>query len=318
MKNVVRVVILSIALAIASTGVGAQDLTLPMSQPAKAKVKKKRSISGWALMVGAVAAGAAITRTPAYIANNLAEHPEQLEDYFAKHPDRRAAVANYLLDVKLNQKQARENYDRYRKLADAMNLGGIPPYAGPPEPATLAHDRPAEELTPEDVVSVHPIPEDSWSNIIVSPEGERIDTSTEFPNREIHDWSDYLYLKAQSKILEERMTAEGKGVRPRGYATHHIVAWDDGRFPECEHLRQLLASNNIDVNDPSNGVYLPTRKVTKNQNEAYHPEIHTETYYMNLWDRLKYLDGDPALIRSELEKVGSELSKNKFPYKRPK
>lgn len=104
------------------------------------------------------------------------------------------------------------------------------------------------------------------------------------------------------------------GQRPSGYAAHHIVAWDDNRYPICQTLRDLLNNNTIGINDAENGVYLPTRKVTKNTNEAYHPEIHTDKYYNNIYNRLSIYDGDKQGMQNELTKIGSELKSNQFKY----
>lgn len=94
----------------------------------------------------------------------------------------------------------------------------------------------------------------------------------------------------------------------------HIVAWDDNRYPVCQDIRDLLSNNGIGINDAENGVYLPTRKVTKNLNEAYHPEIHTKNYYENVNDVLEKFDGDTQGMKNALKDIGQKLKNNNFKY----
>ena len=160
-----------------------------------------------------------------------------------------------------------------------------------------------------------PVQQQPFSNIINTPKGEQLDTATEFPNQPIASWEDYVYAKSQSKILAEAMKAAGMGQKPLGYAAHHIVAWDDNRYPVCQDLRDLLSNNNIGINDSENGVYLPTRKSTKSANEAYHPEIHTKDYYENIYAQLKVFSNSPQEMRDELVDIGMQLKNNQFKYR---
>lgn len=57
-------------------------------------------------------------------------------------------------------------------------------------------------------------------------------------------------------------------------AAHHIVA---GNSPKAAESRAILQEYGIDINDSSNGVFLPTaRNVAVG---AYHPSLHTNAYY---------------------------------------
>ena len=57
-------------------------------------------------------------------------------------------------------------------------------------------------------------------------------------------------------------------------AAHHIVA---GNSPKAAEARATLQKYVIDINDPANGVFLPTAKDVAEG--AYHPSLHTNAYY---------------------------------------
>jgi hypothetical protein len=81
---------------------------------------------------------------------------------------------------------------------------------------------PQQEQNPNSHILDNPIQNQPFSNIISTPQGEQLDTSTEFPNQPIASWEDYIYAKIQAQILADAMKAAGMGQRQLGYAAHHI------------------------------------------------------------------------------------------------
>ena len=75
--------------------------------------------------------------------------------------------------------------------------------------------------------------------------------------------------KGNSSLLNKNMG----GQRPDGYAAHHIVAGD---APGAEKAQKILEDFGIDINDASNGVYLPTNDFSGGAN---HRTLHTNEYY---------------------------------------
>lgn len=256
--------------------------------------------------------GAAYLASPMHKARDLSYHLDTVEPYFNIHPEDFKPIAEYVLKALFNPAN-KADYDRYKKLAEMMNLE-IPPYSPPVKNRPTVLVTPIQEQNPNNNILENPIQKPPFSNIISTPQGEQFDTSTEFPNQPMATWEDYIYAKTQAQILADEMKAAGMGQKPKGYAAHHIVAWDDNRYPVCQDLRDLLVNNGIDINSAENGVYLPTRKVTKTPNEAYHPEIHTKDYYENVNNVLEKFDGDTQGMKNALKDIGQKLKNNQFKY----
>jgi hypothetical protein len=88
-----------------------------------------------------------------------------------------------------------------------------------------------------------------------------------------------LFAAAQglpsSKVLAKALELSGVE-RPEGYEAHHIVA---GRLDRADVARKMLKKFKIDINDASNGVFLPANKTTVNINgEAVHRPLHSTSY----------------------------------------
>lgn len=260
-----------------------------------------------------VAGGALYAQSAMHKARDLSYHLPKVDSYFKVNPQDFNPVAKYVLWALANPAN-KKDYDRYTKLAEVMGLDNIPPYNPPKVNNPTVLTNPHQEQNPNDNILENPVQEQPFSNIIYTPEGKQLDTSTEFPNQPIASWEDYIYAKTQAQILADAMKAAGYGQRPAGYASHHIVAWDDNRYPVCQDLRDLLSNNGIGINDAENGVYLPTRKVTKNSNEAYHPEIHTDKYYNNVYQELRNYNNDPQGMKNALKDIGQKLKNNQFKY----
>lgn len=253
-----------------------------------------------------------------HISRHLSKHTDEVEPYFKRHPKDFNPVSKYVLNA-LAHPLNKSDYDRYKKLAEIMGLENIPPYVTPAAtPELKVPESPVQ--VPDATSGIHENPmaqSDPSSNIIHTPKGEPFDTSTEFPNERISTWEDYLFLKTESQKLADNMEAAGLGKRPAGYAAHHIVAWSKSCYAVCQDLRDLLDNNGIGINDSINGVYLPHFKATKNKNEAYHPGIHTEKYYDDLFIRLQLYNGNTESLKNELSIVARELKTNTFNYDKP-
>jgi hypothetical protein len=258
--------------------------------------------------VGTILYMGSVTHKARHLSFNLPE----VQSFFEKNPSQFNPIAEYVLKTLANP-ASKVDYDRYRKLAEVMELDKIPPYIPPKvnNPDLLINPEQGKIGSNQ---LINPIQQSPFSNIIYTPQGKKLDTSTEFPNQIINSWEEYVYAKSQADILAEAMRIAGAGKRPAGYAAHHIVPWDDNRYPVCQDLRDLLSNNHIDINSAENGVYLPTRKVTKNTNEAYHPEIHTNEYYENVYQKLRPHNNDPQSMKDELKDIGQKLKNNKFKY----
>jgi hypothetical protein len=104
--------------------------------------------------------------------------------------------------------------------------------------------------------------------------------------------SDMPLFKSTRK-LRANMKAAGKGTVPKGCATHHIVPEKDSKkSPDgsdpAERARRVLGRCGIDLDDASNGVFLPNRKDESERSckGAYHPKLHTLNYYLEVAARI--------------------------------
>lgn len=241
-----------------------------------------------------------------------------VKPYFKEHNDEIIPFSKYLVHT-IAQPQPYEDYVKYKEFATYLGLIKLPPYAGDVKNGPVVHTQPQQD-SPHNGVYQNPIANTQFSNIIYTPQGEKIDTGAEFPNQIIHSWEEYLLLKSNKNVreLERNMKAAGYGDKPFWYAPHHIVAWDDRR---AAGSRALLDKELIGYNDAENGVYLPqiesARTVDKNGVKdiaSRHTLIHTDLYYQEVEDRLRQFVGDPVGMRQELRNIANELKNNTFPY----
>jgi hypothetical protein len=260
-----------------------------------------------------VGLGAMYLESNMHIARDLSYHLQKVAAYFNLHPEKFHPIADYVLNA-LAHPANKADYDRYYRLAEVMGLENIPPYLGVENgPTILTH--PGQEQDPNAGIYTHPAHLQTGPNIIYTPEGEAIDTRTEFPNQEVKSWEDYVLLKNQvhSKELAKNMANAGMGAKPYWYSAHHIVAWDD---PRAANSRALLSGVNIDIDDAVNGVYLPQKQSARqaNDNSTLHPEIHTDNYYQEIERRLAVFNGDPVGMKQELKNIAQLIKQNQFPY----
>jgi hypothetical protein len=115
---------------------------------------------------------------------------------------------------------------------------------------------------------------------------------------------------ADSKVLGENLEAVGK-VRPDNAAAHHIVAGgSNNQF--AKETRDILQKEGIDINEASNGVFLPKNAKYIIDESSSHANIHTDVYYQTVYARLR--DAQPGARRNVLQEIANELSNGIFPY----
>lgn len=242
-----------------------------------------------------------------------------ISDFVDNFPELRAEIENGLR-AKMKNAKSEKVYINLQKVADLIRMSDVPPF----EPEDMSkYKLPGMNAHPYSNINKLETPEyvSEYPNILISPEGEPVDTSLEFPIERPKDWNEYILLKQASKELAENMANDNvnkKGVKPAGYAAHHIVPFSEDRGfsqPYADNIRKILKNVGIGLNDSENGVYLRHLKKLKNTtSESYHPEIHTKKYYEAVFLRLQPLSGNKVAIEKELSKIASELKNKTFPY----
>ena len=112
--------------------------------------------------------------------------------------------------------------------------------------------------------------------------------------------------KPSSKALRENMVKAGKIVPDYPNAAHHIVA---GSSQKAAEARAILMKYGVDINDASNGVFLPTVKNVTNA--AYHPSLHTNAYYDEVNTLLKEATSKQDVL-DILSYIAQSLQDGKF------
>lgn len=249
--------------------------------------------------------------------NHYVDEPEGFDSYVLSNLNRSGEIEEQVYK-RMAKANSEEKYLKYKRLADMAGFRNIPPY----EKHDGLLDRMKGIKLPEKVVNIKdkimPHPKtDMESYIITSPSGEKIDTRLEFPIEQPATWQDYVILKKASEELAENMEKDGKGIKPAGYAAHHIVPFKEDRpfsRPYAEQARKILAAEKIGLNDSVNGVYLPHSSNVKNNTESYHREIHTGKYYQTIYNRLEKHKNNKSAIIDELNKIADDLKNNRINY----
>lgn len=297
MKTKIKLIVASIMVSLSTT------MTPDMAQAGTLVNPLTFSLTAAGLIV--------LSQTIPVLTKSLSDNLDDVETYFALHPDKLHPVETYLQNL-LAQPQARSRYEHYKKLAEVLGMNNIPPYAGEP------HDQPIDNINVEHNLGStnHTHPNSSGQvpdKIIYSPQGEAIDVSTEFPFENIQTWDDYLNVKQNSVELAQNMANAQMGTRQPGEAAHHIVP---ATAPGASQARAILDSYGITINDAENGVYLPTKNgvLAANKNgEAVsgitHNGMHPGDYVNNVNQQIidaNKLGGEIA-VRTQLEFIRNEL-----------
>ncbi|MEA5023430.1 hypothetical protein SDC9_21106 [bioreactor metagenome] len=111
-------------------------------------------------------------------------------------------------------------------------------------------------------------------------------------------------LKLKNNLLK------GQSDPGPNHAAHHIVAHGAKKL-EAVLSRAILKKYNIDIDAAENGVFLPT--VRGAGSAAYHPGLHTNRYYENVYSLLKGAKDRNDAIRI-LNDIRQQLLNGTFPY----
>ena len=110
-----------------------------------------------------------------------------------------------------------------------------------------------------------------------------------------------------SRVLRQNLLDSGEIAPSYPNAAHHIVA---GNAPRADKARFILRKYGIDINDASNGVFLPT---VKGVSEAtYHHSMHTRTYYDAVNEILRNANSREEVIYY-LNYIAERLKNGTFP-----
>src|SRR5262249_40603172 len=98
----------------------------------------------------------------------------------------------------------------------------------------------------------------------------------------VWSWTDPFGLSCSKDAQKLRRNMLRKGAKEPPYpnSAHHIVM-SNSRHPDMKAIRKHLKSLGIDINDASNGVFLPTNKKVKTRagTKAHpHSKVHTDKY----------------------------------------
>ena len=115
-----------------------------------------------------------------------------------------------------------------------------------------------------------------------------------------------IFEAPNSKILAKNMIASGIVKPDYPCAAHHIVA---GSRQGAKRARAILRKFDIGINDAVNGVFLPTvRDVSE---AAYHPSLHTGSYYDKVNELLATAKSKQEAI-ALLKDIAKALSEGTF------
>ena len=117
---------------------------------------------------------------------------------------------------------------------------------------------------------------------------------------------DFVQSLPSSKKLRRNLELAGVEVPDYPNAAHHIVA---GSAPGAENAREILTKFGIDINDSSNGVFLPTQRNVVNS--AYHPSLHSTEYYEKVDDMLSAATNREEAIEI-LHEIADQLAEGTF------
>lgn len=124
----------------------------------------------------------------------------------------------------------------------------------------------------------------------------------------VHNACEQPGERPSSAQLRQNLIESGVDEPPYPNAAHHIVA---GSASEAAQTRIILENFDIGINDAANGVFLPTQQGVTSA--AYHPSLHTNTYYSAVQQTLSVADSKETAIEL-LQNIASELLAGEFPH----
>ncbi|MBL8692609.1 MAG: AHH domain-containing protein [Planctomycetes bacterium] len=127
-----------------------------------------------------------------------------------------------------------------------------------------------------------------------------------------HSDQDETRSLAHSEVLGASLEAAGEP-RPEGHDAHHIVPSDHSN-PHAARCREILQRDGVNINDKSNGIWLPHAPGPVSDAATSHSHVHTKVYFENLCARL---EGAPdGGSRDVLSGVKRELQDGTFRHYR--
>lgn len=209
-------------------------------------------------------------------AKNARDNLPVLKALVQKHPDAIPFIMGSLAtckasgNCKIPKKELSDALDNIKLALDDLDIS-IPDYGEAiPLPELPGYENNKVDVEVEGFLETEPI-----DNIITTPSGIQIDTSTEFPIEKPQSWEEYLLLKNNSQKLADNMYKHGMGLKSNGYAAHHIIPATDKK---AKIARDILSLYGIDINDAINGVYLPTYRDKTSTQGIEHNGRHPESY----------------------------------------
>ncbi len=259
-------------------------------------------------VVTTVGAGALYLQSTMHKARDLSYNLQKVEPFFQANPQDFNPIAQYVLKA-LSNPNNKQDYDRYKKLAEIMGLDNIPQYIPTKNNQPIVLETPIKgNINP---INERPIQEEPISNILINPQGKTINTSLEFPIERPATWVDYLLLRKDSAVLGENLDEQYKRkdpnwVRPDNLAAHHIIPAKD---KEAQAARDILEKYDIDINDSINGVYLPTKSNVDLNQGIQHNGRHPKSYSTQVNELIKDADknGGKQEVLSQLNDIKNKL-----------
>lgn len=113
-----------------------------------------------------------------------------------------------------------------------------------------------------------------------------------------------------SRVLGQNLVNSGTA-RPAKTAAHHIVAGGSNNA-DAVSARQKLVNVGLGINEAANGVFLPCRAGSTAPG-AWHPSLHTNTYFANVWARIQNATTKQQVI-DLIAGIRQQLLNNTFPF----
>ena len=202
-----------------------------------------------------------------------------------------------------------------------LPLGGVPgqPMPDPDDPTRQAppgYSIDAQRL--QDLINTRPAEWPDWAQgllvrLQLSAQQLRKYGTTTFPGLVVTA-ADLLILREGQDKFRRDLIGEAKarnwGFDPTGYEAHHIVPVNE--YPELNSIRAKLAEWGINVNDPANGVLLPTSKAPDGAEGTLHRDTrYNDTYEKAIKKAFEFVT-NAAEARFALGRIKTQLQNGTF------
>lgn len=116
-------------------------------------------------------------------------------------------------------------------------------------------------------------------------------------------------------ILAENLRKVGRAQPSPRFSAHHLVE-GKGKLAITRQARVLLATYDIRINDPDNGVWMPMTEQDRGHwampKATPHSQIHTHNYERWIWGQIQYLESEEE-IRAKLSILRAHLKNGTQP-----